>query len=166
MFRASNWFELASVLGDNCRLTASELAAESGGNWDRYYLRQNGQGRLEAIRYFNDGPDVLRLAGRLGLLRLEGESLNRSAVIDQLYLMTLSDNEHFMRKKGAKTFRMLLEESFYFRLAYHGFCEFGPYGISLFPAVDEASGEFHRYHQAGRFRGRVVPSDDSQGQGA
>ena len=68
--------------------------------------------------------------------------MNRSAVIDQLYLMTLSDNEHFMRKKGAKTFRMLLEESFYFRLAYHGFCEFGPYGISLFPAVDEASGEF------------------------
>ena len=56
--------------------------------------------------------------------------------------MTLTQEERLLREKGFKTHRMVLEESFWHRFAYHVFREYGQASLSLCPAIDEGSGDF------------------------
>ena len=57
----------------------------------------------------------------------KGNSIpGRGTVLQRLALMTLTENERMMHDKGFKTRLQVMEESFWYRVAYHGYREFGP----------------------------------------
>ncbi len=66
----------------------------------------------------------------------------RGEVMRQLALLTLTENERVLMDRGLKTRRQVLEETFWYKFAYHCFREFGSNGCTLLPAVDESSGAF------------------------
>ena len=66
----------------------------------------------------------------------------RGEVIRQLSLLTLTENESVLMDRGLKTRRQVLEETFWYKFAYHCFREFGSNGCTLHPAVEESSGAF------------------------
>ncbi len=94
------------------------------------------------LSYLSKLPDAIRFLERLGQVPKENAVPHRGALLEELAPMTLSDAEHIMGESGHKTIRQVLEESFWYRFAYHGFREFGDKGISFFPSIEEASGKF------------------------
>ncbi|MBW1867185.1 MAG: DEAD/DEAH box helicase, partial [Deltaproteobacteria bacterium] len=66
----------------------------------------------------------------------------RGNILSRLALLTLTDNERVMHASGLKSRRQVMEDSFWFRFAYHGYREFGQNGCLFHGAVDETSGMF------------------------
>ncbi len=89
-----------------------------------------------------DGLNRSRFLERCGKVP-EGDSIpSRGTILQRLALMTLTENERMMHDKGFKTRRQVMEESFWYRVAYHGYREFGPDACTFHPAIEETSGSF------------------------
>ena len=140
-FLAGPWHKLAAVLGDKCRHTPQKAGWQAFTLNGREGLRIVDGDQREIMRYFSTSADASRLVQRLGRIS-EEENPSRAEVLDRLYLMTLSDQERLMRERGFKTHRQYVEESVWYRLAYHLFREFASGPPVLVPAVDQKSGDF------------------------
>lgn len=57
-------------------------------------------------------------------------------------LLTLSEDERKLMDIGMKTRRQAMEDSFWYRMAYHAFRELGAGGFSWDHEIDEVSGQF------------------------
>ena len=66
----------------------------------------------------------------------------RGEIIRQLSLLSLTENERALMDHGLKTRRQVLEETFWYKFAYHCFRELGSNRCTLHPAIDETSGAF------------------------
>ena len=155
-FKASIWYRLARLLGETSRITAKSIRIQSVDVGPQRRPRQNtgdteGIGRYlkisspdgeEIISYFSRGPDASRLIERLDRTSDDDTVPQRAAVLEKLALMTLNENERIMLDNGFKTRGLALEESLWYRIAYHGYREFGPSACSFHPAIEESSGSF------------------------
>ncbi|BBO91271.1 hypothetical protein DSCOOX_44510 [Desulfosarcina ovata subsp. ovata] len=96
------------------------------------------------ITYASTDADRNRLAERLGCFASpDAEEIpDRAEVLRRLQLMTMTDAERQLRDLNMQSRRQGLENSVWYRLAYHGFMEFGANGCRLQPSVDEKSGAF------------------------
>ena len=155
-FRSSIWYRLARIMGEASRITAQSIRIQSINTGSERHALQNtgdtdGSGRYikisspdgeEMISYFSQGPDASRLIERLAKIPDEDTVPHRAAVLQRLALLTLNENERIMLDNGFKTRGLALEESLWYRIAYHGYREFGPSGCSFHPAIEETSGSF------------------------
>jgi len=141
-FRSSLWFLLARILSEGCKETAHSIKIQFVGQTSRRFLRVLGSDGKEMLRYLSQGPDSSRFLERFGGVSEEDTVPNRSALLDKLALMTLSGNERVMANAGFKTRGRVFEESFWFRLAYHGYREFEAGQFNLQPAIEKRSGAF------------------------
>jgi SNF2 family DNA or RNA helicase len=157
-FKSSIWFRLAAILGEHSRITPQSVHTqalfyiddnqsrdledlnETGGN--RNYIKISDQDGEEMLSYFSRGADTFRLLNRLSKVNEVDEVNNRAAVIEKLSLLTLTENERIVLEKGYKTRGQTLEQSFWYRLAYHCYQEFGPAGCAFHPSIEETSGTF------------------------
>jgi superfamily II DNA or RNA helicase len=160
-FVRSPWHKLAALVGDSgresCQGVRLELVGLDGG---RVLLVLGSKGQ-EVARYYSSGPDAGLLAERLSLLPEEAAP-NRQAILVRLARMTMTDAEWELSRKGVPSFRLLLEQSIWYRLAYHCFLTFGGDGLAMEPAVDMKTGNFTlSCGQAGRglIIRLVVPRD-------
>lgn len=141
-FRAGIWFTLASTLGDEAGEKADYMKVIARGTNNDGFMVICGPDNRELVRYYSRKGDAFRLAQRLGSVHGGDENDNRAAILERLFNYTLTENERMMQDRGFPTFRMIFEQSFWHRLAYHCFREFGSEDVSLRPAVNERNGEF------------------------
>ena len=96
----------------------------------------------ELLSYFSSGSDFSRLIERLTIFPDEDSAPNRASILDKLSRLTLSENERVMLDRGFKTRGLALIESFWYRITYHCFREFGAEKCTFHPAIEESSGSF------------------------
>ena len=142
-FRNSFWYRFAEAMADSRRheLDTVRLRGfdEHGASGElRVYSKANDT----ILSYLSEGPDRSRLVERCTRSTGPDAVPTRADVLQRLALMTLTDAERVMEEKGFKSVRRSLEEQFWYRLAYHGFREFGTEGCVLSPAIEESSGDF------------------------
>ena len=142
-FRASAWHAIGRILGetgdaplDSVRL---EVLNRLGGG--QVVMVKSAGGRKLA-EYLSQEPDALRLVDRLRGSREGKAPLSRGALLHTLAAMTLSEEERVYAARGYQSRGQAMEQSFWYRLAYHGFREFGENGVTFHAAVEEASGAF------------------------
>ncbi|MBL7203703.1 MAG: DEAD/DEAH box helicase [Desulfobacteraceae bacterium] len=141
-FRSSIWYRLAEIMADGCRERPETVRMQSLGSDDKRVIKVCGPSGEEMLYYMTDGPGRLRFLERCGKVP-DGDSIpTRGTVLQRLALMTLTENERMMHHKGFKTRRQVMEESFWYRVAYHGYREFGPDACTFHPAIEETSGSF------------------------
>jgi len=141
-FRSSLWNRMATIMADGCHETTGSIRLQFVGRESKRTLRVLGSDGKEMLSYLSKLSDGIRFIERLGQVPKENTVPHRGALLEELARMTLSDAEHIMWESGVKTIRRVLEESFWYRLAYHGFREFGDKGINFYPSIEEASGTF------------------------
>jgi superfamily II DNA or RNA helicase len=141
-FRSSIWYRMATILADRCQETTGSVRLQFVDLESKRALRVLGSDGKEMLSYLSKFSDAIRFLERLGQVPKENAVPHRGALLEELARMTLSHAEHIMGDRGVKTIRQVLEESFWYRLAYHGFREFGDKGINFHPSIEEASGAF------------------------
>ncbi|MEW6375179.1 MAG: DEAD/DEAH box helicase, partial [Thermodesulfobacteriota bacterium] len=141
-FRSSIWYRLATIMADKCHETTASVRLQFVNLRSGRILRVVGSDHQEMLSYLSHASDAIRLLERLGQVPDKNTVPHRGALLDDLALFTLSNDEKIMWENGFKTIRRVLEESFWYRLAYHGFREFGDKGINFHPSIEEASGAF------------------------
>ena len=141
-FRSSIWYRLAEIMADGCRERPETVRMQLLGSDDKHVIKVCGSSGEEMLYYMTDGPGRSGFLERCGKVP-EGDSIpSRGTVLQRLALMTLTENERIMHDKGFKTRRQVMEESFWYRVAYHGYREFGPDACTFHPAIEETSGLF------------------------
>ncbi len=143
VFRDSFWYRFAVAMAESSRqrLDAVRLRGLGADGASGEILVYNDAGE-PILSYLSEGPDRSRFIDRCTLSSDSDTVPTRADVLHRLGLLTLTDDERVMQERGFETVRMALEGQFWYRLAYHGFREFGIDGCVLSPAIEESSGDF------------------------
>jgi superfamily II DNA or RNA helicase len=143
-FTGSVWHELAVVLSQGDRLTPETSSAAFYKSGNRTTLKVIAPDGQAVITYGSAAGDRNRLAERLGTFSSNDDKTvpDRAEIIRRMKLMTLTDTERQLCDLNMNSRRQGLENSLWFRLAYHCFMEFGSEACQLSPSVDEESGAF------------------------
>lgn len=141
-FKNSIWYDLLAVLADGGRETPSSVTLKTGGRTDSKYLQVVSCQKELLLTYFSIGNDFSRFMERCLVLAEKALVPTRGNILSRLALLTLTDNERIMHASGLKSRRQVMEGSFWYRFAYHGYREFGQSDCLFHGAVDETSGMF------------------------
>lgn len=143
-FEASIWHRLATVLSRGDKLTPDSATVRFTENPDRTRSAVVIADGVTRITYGSHSADHNRLAERLGAFSADREDTvpDRAEVLHRLSLLTMSDAERQLHDMQMRSRRQALENSLWYRLAYHGFMEFGADGCRMVPSVDETTGAF------------------------
>lgn len=141
-FRLSVWEMLAGIFHEALRLPCENVSVVEGfDDSDRTTLRFF-HGDLEVARYSGPFASAGILVDRLGLSKINNGMTSRKEVQDQLDRLSLSDTERIMIKRGLKTRRQVLEESFWFGFCYHLFFDWEFGDAFLRAGIDDQTGAF------------------------
>ena len=134
-FKSSIWYRLATALADGSWEKPLSVHIQSATYREKKLIKVSGSNGEEMLYYLSQGLDLSRFVERCGKSPRENAAPHRGKVLERLALLTLTENERFMMDRGFKTRRQTLEESFWYRVAYHGYREFGATGCSFHPAI-------------------------------
>ena len=141
-FQTSLWHRLAAVLADEERETPATIRLAALKSDGRNSVKIIGGSNRTLLTYISAELDRARFLERCTKPPADAAVPTRGEVIRQLSLLALTENERVLMDRGLKTRRQVLEETFWYKFAYHCFREFGSTGCSLHPAVEESSGAF------------------------
>jgi len=137
-FRSSLWYRFARTLADGTGIKPESIRVAAAGSVLKVF---SGSGD-PLLTYFSKGLDRLRFLDRCAMTEEENGIPTRGAVIKQLSLLTLTDDERVLMDMGLKTQRQLIEENFWYKVAYHGYREFFANGCTFHPVIEKKSGDF------------------------
>ena len=141
-FKKSLWFHLARFFGENRPEPPTSVQMHDIRTKGASAVEvRNAARRLIAI-YLSDGPDRLRFVERCGPPPADAGHVYIGKALDELSLLTLTETERQMLARGHQTRGLAFAQSFWYRLAYHGYREFGPSDPALRPGIDQADGTF------------------------
>ncbi len=162
MFRQSPYYRMAVSLHNACPIDPLSLAVETtyGDSENENEITRvqilNAQGEMLVDCCFNGADagkgETALLMERTGIERSSGNRLHRGDVLDRLARLTLTDAEAIMYNRGLKNRRMALEESFWYRLAYHFQNASAAGGVSIDAGIDDKTGRFVIVLKDGRDR--------------
>jgi len=141
-FRSSIWYRLAEILWEGSTETPESVHIHPVSLNGVRILRVSASSGQEMLRVHMDGGVRHRFLERCTRTEQKDAIPSRGDILDQLALMTYTPNERMMQERGFKTRRQDMEERFWYRLAYHGYREFGSEGCTFQPAIEESSGMF------------------------
>jgi len=141
-FRASMWYRFAKVMADGFPYKADDLRLATVHHESGKVLIVLNPLDERLITYFSQGPDRSRFIERC--METDGENAfpTRGEVLKQLSLLSLTKDERMLKERGYRTQRQALEESFWYRVAYHGYREFSARGCTFHPVIEKNSGAF------------------------
>ena len=146
LFRSGIWHQVASVLMEGNSVPLKRICLKKVQRKAGEMIFVTDPANNELLRYFSQNNDAERFIERcMGLPdgHQEGNMVpTRNVVLNDLYRHTRTQNEWMMLERGFKTRGQMLEESFWFRFAYHTYRELGNDGFTLRPAIDKRSGAF------------------------
>ena len=138
-FRSSIWRRLGAIIAGNGR---QAVRVQSGLHGDGNVIRVLGPEGEDLLYYLSQGPDRSRFIERCLMVSHKDAVPNRGSVLEKLALLTLTESERAMMEQGFKTRGQVFEESFWYRVAYHGYRELGASACSFEPAIEETTGFF------------------------
>ena len=143
-FNRSLWHALAETLNQGDPLPTEKAKVQFLGNGKRTSLEIKTADDRSLISYLSTESDRNRLAERLGFFSSPDKEAipDRAEVLRRLRLLTMTDAERQLHELNMQSRRLGFEKSVWYRLAYHGFMEFGEDGCDLRPSVDEKTGNF------------------------
>ena len=141
-FRSGLWHRLASVLAESERDTPAAIRLVAIKSGSRNDIKVIGASNRTFLIYLSGELDRVRFLERCTPPPEEADVPTRGEIIRQLSLLSLTENERALMDHGLKTRRQVLEETFWYKFAYHCFREFGSNHCTLHPAIDETSGAF------------------------
>ena len=142
-FRASIFYKLASVLAQQAPCEPHNIQWRSNNSQDNLVISGFDEQGTCVVTYHAQDGSYARLFERLD----PGDNIelvvpHRGAILRQLSLHTLSQNERALMDAGMRSIRMAIEESLWYKLFYHAYREFGDNGCSFRPVIDEVTGGF------------------------
>jgi superfamily II DNA or RNA helicase len=140
-FRSSTWYRIADVLAQESIEGVDQVTMGIRSRDNTNFITLTGPDGQVRVSCPANAPAGWRLAERFGNIRDEAAA-NRGNVIEQLHRLTLTDTEWAMLNTGFISRGMARQKTFWYRLAYHGYREYGDAECRFFPAVDEATGQF------------------------
>jgi superfamily II DNA or RNA helicase len=140
-FTKSVWYRLGVLLseGDGTHASSSKvkrLKLPSG----YAYLFSSKSGAF-LMRMVDSSEASLRFIERTGIVSADSELPGRAELIQKLAANQRSEEEKLLNRAGCLTRLQAAEQSFWGRLAYHAFREYGG-KISFRPTVDNETGDF------------------------
>ena len=156
LFSASRWLQLAQALHEAGPLHHQEIEVRQEDSEGA--LRLIAKEGEELLRYVERSPGTIRLLERLGATPKGAAFSDRAGLLDRLGTFLRSPEEQHLNKAGMRTNRQSFEDSFWWRLAYHGFREFENRGTWK-PIIAEQSGAFVLQFRSGQ------PSSEENGIG-
>lgn len=141
-FRDSIWYRLADIIAAGSKLQLLSIGLEAGRSGQQKIVRVSDSHGNEVLTYLSHGDDAMRFRERCGRPPEASLLPNRGAILSRLGNLMLSDTERVLSESGMKSRGQVFEASFWFRLGYHGYMEFGPTAVVLKPGIDEANGNF------------------------
>jgi hypothetical protein len=141
-FQFGLWHRLATVLAEAQRETPATIRLATIKSAGPNRIKVIGSNDRTLLCYFSAELDRVRFLERCTQPPADAAVPTRGEIIRQLALLTLTKNERVLMDRGLKTRRQVLEETFWYKFAYHCFREFGANGCTLHPAIDESSGAF------------------------
>ncbi|MBW2370694.1 MAG: DEAD/DEAH box helicase, partial [Deltaproteobacteria bacterium] len=140
LFREGVWFALAAFLADGVKETSDSVTVHlPEPRVDGVARIQNANGQ-ELVTCLVKKSGLTRMTQRCGRAPTKASN-HRGRVLKTLIRLTESDNERIMAQRGFRTRGQALEQSFWFRFAYHCFLEFGS-DIRFSALRDDATGDF------------------------
>lgn len=138
-FRNSLWYRLFASLAEEHEAPAHTVMVrdevEDGAPVVRVY--EPGGGVL--VTYLGGGAGAARFRSRL-VLKGREPGPPRALLLEWLMERTATAYEQSMRALGHRTHGQVIEESFWHRLAYHGFREHGLGAVRFAPDIDRDTG--------------------------
>ena len=141
MFAGTVWFRLASLLSEGDPVQCADIKA---GQVLRSSARTCTFTRYNdalAARLLDDSAASLRFIERVGKMPQLQAQPTRFDLIQKLAANQCSKEEQLLNKSGILTRHQAAEQSFWGRLAYHAFREYGG-SFSFRPSIDQANGDF------------------------
>ena len=142
--KESLWYDLACVLAEGSTFGPESVSIKFYEADGQKALGISGKNGETVLSYLSDESDQYRFADRMGAFSSRNGSTvpDRAEVLQRLKLMTLSDTERVLNEMGLKSRRQALEDSFWYRLSYHCFREFGTEVGTFSPSINEETGAF------------------------
>ncbi len=142
--KESLWYDLACVLAEGSKFGPESVSIKFYEADGQEALGISGKNDETVLSYLSDKNSQYRFADRMGAFSSgNGNKVpDRAEVLQRLRLMTLSDTERILNERGLKSRRQALEASFWYRLGYHCFREFGTEHCTFSPAINEETGAF------------------------
>jgi hypothetical protein len=144
-FRTGIWYQIASTLMDGNGVSLKNVSLKRVSRKSGDIIIVTDTDKKELMRYFAHCDDADRFIERcIGLPKDNCEAVapTRNIILNKLYKNTITMNERLMLERGFKTRGQLLEESFWYRMAYHAWREIGNQDFALTPAIDRKTGAF------------------------
>ena len=141
-FRESIWHRIATVLADGSGDTPQTVRSQPVSENGQHILKVYGLLDEELLTYISAGSDRSRFEDRCIVTRKNGNIPSRTEILAELMLWTLTENEREMSERGFKTRRQVLQEKFWYRMAYHAYREFGTHDFTIDSKIDAGQGAF------------------------
>lgn len=141
-FQSGMWHSLAVILSEESRTSPDMIRVKRGNPPSEPSAMLFNPAGERILSISSDGKPLDRFLERLGKQKTGRQSANRAVILEHLARYTLTENERIMQARGFRTRRQTLESSFWFRLTYHWFMEFGHQGFRFKGGVETESGDF------------------------
>ena len=138
-FRESIWHRIATVLADGSGDTPQTVRSQPVSENGQHILKVYGLLDEELLTYISAGSDRSRFEDRCIVARKNGNIPSRTEILAELMLWTLTENEREMSERGFKTRRQVLQEKFWYRMAYHAYRDFGTHDFTKGSFLPDAS---------------------------
>ncbi|MFH0725485.1 MAG: DEAD/DEAH box helicase [Pseudomonadota bacterium] len=139
-FQSGMWHSLAVILAEDSRTSLDAIHIRRGNPPSEPPVRIVDNTGEWMLCLSKDGKPLDRFLERIGKQTKDHQPVHRAVILEHLARYTLTDNERIMQERGFRTRRQSLERNFWYRLAYHGFMEYGHH-CGFMVAIGK-SGEF------------------------
>ena len=135
-FSESLWYRLGALLSEATPIPVSSVQVRQAQQPSGFHYAFVLPNNLRIARLLDTSSASTRFLERIGAVAPRPDLLSRADLFKKLAEHQCSDEERMLNKAGALTRRQAAEQSFWGRLAYHAYREYGD-GIQFHPIIDE-----------------------------
>jgi SNF2 family DNA or RNA helicase len=139
LFAESRWGRISAILSEGDAFPCAGIQAAQNPKNNAYVISRKNNVTL--ARLLDDSASLLRFIERVGITPEKNDSMSRADLLHKMALLLGSPEEKALNNAGMLTNRQAAEQSFWGRLAYHAFREYGD-AFTFHPAVDRETGDF------------------------
>jgi superfamily II DNA or RNA helicase len=137
IYDQSRWYRISSLISEGDPTPCAGIRAS---RIRHGYIFATSQ-TIVLARLLDNSATSIRFLERAGMLPQRNGISSRSDLIRKLTAHLASDEEQRMNEAGVLTRRQAAEQSFWGRLAYHLFREYGD-SVTFLPRIDSETGDF------------------------
>jgi SNF2 family DNA or RNA helicase len=139
LFIESRWGRISAILSEGDAFPCAGIQAAQNPNNNAYVFSK--QNNVTLARLLDNSAASLRFIERVGITPKKNDFMNRADLLHKMALLLVSPEEKVLNNAGMITVRQAAEQSFWGRLAYHAFREYGD-EFTFRPAIDRNTGDF------------------------